>query len=150
MNVNNLQVKGAYVPEARAVSRAHPIVASRGVPQRRELSSHNTRHQLTLCSWGAATRFNIGVFKYGKGNSTTIKHIYNESENLNESCDVAFDCNNWGNLPLTVPVLGVESMVTCAGLRYIRDYLTPATCSLIKPTAMEVCSHFAPKFTVML
>ena len=43
--------------------------------------------------------FNIGMFKYGKSNSTTIKHIYNESENLNESCDVAFDSNNWWNLP---------------------------------------------------
>ena len=39
--------------------------------------------------------FNIGVFKYGKSNSTTIKHIYNESENFNESCDVAFNSNNW-------------------------------------------------------
>ena len=35
--------------------------------------------------------FNIGVLKYDKSNPTTIKHIYNESENLNESCDVAFD-----------------------------------------------------------
>ena len=26
--------------------------------------------------------FNIGVFKYGKSNPTTIKHIYNESTNL--------------------------------------------------------------------
>ena len=34
--------------------------------------------------------FDIGVFKYGKSNPTTIKHIYNESHNLNESCDVAF------------------------------------------------------------
>ena len=39
--------------------------------------------------------FNIGVFKYGKRNPTTIKHIYNESENFNGSCDVAFDSNNW-------------------------------------------------------
>ena len=43
--------------------------------------------------------FNIGGLKYGKGNRTTIKHIYNESENLNESCDVGFDSNNWWNLP---------------------------------------------------
>ena len=43
--------------------------------------------------------FNIGVFKYGKSNPTTIKHIYNESENLNGSYDDAFDSNNWWNLP---------------------------------------------------
>ena len=32
MNVSNLHVKGAYVLEARAVSRAPPIVTSRGAP----------------------------------------------------------------------------------------------------------------------
>ena len=42
---------------------------------------------------------NIGVFKYGKSNPTTIKHIDNESKTLNESRDVAFDSNNWWNLP---------------------------------------------------
>ena len=39
--------------------------------------------------------FSIGVFKYGKSNPTTIKHIYNESENLNGSYDDVFDSNNW-------------------------------------------------------
>ena len=43
--------------------------------------------------------FDIGVFKYSKSNPTTIKHIYNEFENLNESSDVAFHSNNWWNLP---------------------------------------------------
>ena len=43
--------------------------------------------------------FNNGVFKYRKSNPTTIKDIYSEFENLNESCDVAFDSNNWWNLP---------------------------------------------------
>ena len=43
--------------------------------------------------------FNIRVFKYGKNNSPTIKHIYNESESLNERCGVAFDSSNWRNLP---------------------------------------------------
>ena len=79
----------------------------------------------------------IGVFEYGKGNPTIIKHIYNESENLNESCDVAFDSNTWRNLPLSVPVIGVESMVTRTGLRYTRDYLTPGICSLMKSAAIE-------------
>ena len=43
--------------------------------------------------------FNTSVFKYGESNLTTIKHIYNESENFNESCAVAFDSKNWWNLP---------------------------------------------------
>ena len=38
--------------------------------------------------------FNIGLFKYGKSNSTTIKHIHNESEHFDESCDIALDGNN--------------------------------------------------------
>ena len=32
MSVSNLHVKGAYVLKARAVSRAPPIVTSRGAP----------------------------------------------------------------------------------------------------------------------
>ena len=93
----------------------------------------------------------MGVFKYGKSKSTTIKHIYNESENLNESCDVVFDSNNWWNLPYTMPVIGVESMVKRAGLCYTRDYLTAGICSLIKPAAMEKLMLFHAKIhTVML
>ena len=34
-------------------------------------------------------------------------------------------------------LIGVESMVPRAGLRYTRAYLTPGICSQIKPTAME-------------
>ena len=43
--------------------------------------------------------FNIGVVKYGESKPTIIKYIDNESENFNESCDVAFDSNNWWYLP---------------------------------------------------
>ena len=43
VNVSNINVKGAYVLEARAASRVPPIVTSRGAPKRRELSPHNTR-----------------------------------------------------------------------------------------------------------
>ena len=32
MNISNLHIKGAYVLEVRAVSRAPPIVTSRGAP----------------------------------------------------------------------------------------------------------------------
>ena len=37
--------------------------------------------------------FDIGVFKSVKRNSATIKHIYNESANIIEGCNVAFDTN---------------------------------------------------------
>ena len=50
-----------------------------------------------------------------------------------------------------VSVIGMESMVTHARLRYIRDYLTPGICSLIKPAAMEKMMLFPAKIhTVML
>ena len=55
MNVSNLHVKGTYVFEVRAVSRAPPIATSRGAPEWRELLPHNTRHQGKLCSWDAAS-----------------------------------------------------------------------------------------------
>ena len=85
---------------------------------------------------GLPHAFNISVFQYSKSNSTTIKHIYNESVNFNESCDIPFDINNWWYLPWTVSLIGVESMVTQAGLRYTRDYLTPGICRPIKPAAI--------------
>ena len=31
---------------------------------------------------------------FGKNKFTTVKHIYNESVNLNDSCNVAFDSND--------------------------------------------------------
>ena len=99
MNVSNLLVKGAYVLEARAVSRAPPIVRH-VVP----LNDGNCHLTIPVAKGRCAREalphiFDIGVFKYGKSNHTTIKNIYNESENLNGSCDVAFDSNNWWNLP---------------------------------------------------
>ena len=99
VNVSNLHIKGAYVFEARAVSRAQPIITSRGA-----LKDGNCRLTIPVVKGRCAREalphaFNIGVFKYSKSNPTTIKHIYNESENLNESCDVAYDSNNWWNLP---------------------------------------------------
>ena len=41
----------------------------------------------------------IGMFKYGKNNTTIIKLIYNEPENWIVSCDIGFDTSNWWNLP---------------------------------------------------
>ena len=40
---------------------------------------------------------NIGQFKSGKKNSATMKHIYNESANIIEGRNVAFDTNDWWN-----------------------------------------------------
>ena len=63
VNVNNLHVKGAYVLEARAVSRASPFVTSRGAPWRRDC-------RLTMpvgkgrCD-ALPHAFHIGVFKFG-------------------------------------------------------------------------------------
>ena len=38
--------------------------------------------------------FHIGVFKFVKMISTTFKHIYKESANIIEGCNVAFDTND--------------------------------------------------------
>ena len=65
------------VLEARAVSRATPIVTSRGATWRRKLLPHNVRRQGTLRSWRATHNFDIGVLKTFQNNHTTIKHIYN-------------------------------------------------------------------------
>ena len=89
--------------------------------------------------------FNIGMFKCD--NFTTIKYIYNEFDILIDSCDVAFDISNWWNLPNTVAMVGMESMVIRARLRHTRYYLTPCICSPIKQNAMEKWYHSLPEST---
>ena len=94
MNVGNIHGKGAYVLEAKPFHALLPLL--RHVVF---LNDGNCRLIIPVIKGCCAHEvlphaFNIGVFKYGKSNSTTIKHIYNESENLNESCGVAFDSNN--------------------------------------------------------
>ena len=81
--------------------------------------------------------FSISLFKSIINNSATIIHIYNKSANIIESCNITFDTNDCWNFPKTVPVFGIESMVTRVCLCYMQDYLTPGICSLIKPTALE-------------
>ena len=145
VNVSNLRVKGAYVLEASPFHALLPLL--RHVVRLNDGNCHLTIPVVKgRCAREVLPHaFDIGVFKYGRSNHTTIKHIYNGSENLHGSCDVAFDSNNWWNLPWTVPVIGVESMVTRAGLRYTRDYLTPGICRLIKPAAMEKMMSFRAK-----
>ena len=41
----------------------------------------------------------IDNFKSNTKISTTIKHIYNESANIFEGCNVAFDTNDCWNVP---------------------------------------------------
>ena len=70
--------------EARGISRSTPTVTSRG--------------EWRLRSW-RATSHHIGVFKSFKTNSATIKRIYDESANVIEGCNVAFDTNDCWNIP---------------------------------------------------
>ena len=52
------------------------------------------------CSYDALPHiFDIDTFKCGKNNSITKKHVYNESMSLIDTCDVAFDNNDWWNIP---------------------------------------------------
>ena len=67
---------------------------------------------------------------------TAIKHIYKESANIIEGCNVACDTNDCWNFQYAVPVITIESMVKRARPSYTRDFLTPGICSLIKPAAM--------------
>ena len=79
----------------------------------------------------------IGVIKSRENNFTTIKDIHNEFANLIDRIKVDFDNNDWWFFQETVSVIGMESVVTRPYLRYIRDYLTPGICSLIKLVPME-------------
>ena len=74
MNASNLHVKGAYVPEARAVSRAPRIVLLRHVVPLNDENCRLTVKGRCVCE-ALPHAFDIGVFKYGKSNPTTIKHM---------------------------------------------------------------------------
>ena len=134
MNVDIVYLEYEYGARM-AVSRASPIVTSRGAPAHLTIPLVKRRYArdalLHTC--------NIGVFTSAKKHSATIKHIYDESVNTIEGCH---DC--W-NFPITAPVIGAESMVTRARLRYTRDYLTPGICSVIKPAAMDKLMPFPAK-----
>ena len=85
------------VLEARAVSRATPIVTSR-VP----LNDGNCRLTMPVgkgrCARDALSHaFHIDVFKFVFTISSAIKHIYKESANIIEGCNVACDTNDSWN-----------------------------------------------------
>ena len=78
------------VLEAIAISCAISIVMSRG-----PLTIPVIKGRCT-CDTLLHT-FNISVFNSIKNNLTTIKHIWNESANIIEGCNVAFDTNDGWN-----------------------------------------------------
>ena len=82
--------KPNMVLEARAV-RVLLLLLRRAVP----LNWRDTPH----ACYGVLPHILIfGVFNCAKNNSTTIKQINNESDNLIHSCDFVIDSNNWWNL----------------------------------------------------
>ena len=83
-------------------------------------------------------------------NSTTINYIYSEFVNLTRYVYASFDTNGRGNFSSTVPLIGMESMVTRARLRYTRDYLTSGICSLINPIATETLMLFTTKIHAVM
>ena len=100
MNVSNLHLKGAYIRSKWEPFHALLPLLRHVVP----LDDGNCRLTIPVVKGRCAREalphaYNIGIFKYGKSYSTTIKYIYIESENLNESCDIAFDSNYWRYSP---------------------------------------------------
>ena len=67
-----------------------------------------------------------------------------------DNYDVTFHDDDRWNLPQTVPVPGMEGMVTPACLHHTRNYITPDICSLIKPTAMEKIMSFPTKMHALV
>ena len=123
--------KGNVLLHAIAVSRASPMVTSHGIPWRWDLSPHDVRRQGTLKSLISTCLSAV------KSNSAALKYIYNEFTNLTDSCGIDVHTNVWRNLQRTVPVIGMDRMVTRARLRCTRDYLTPGIYSQIKTAAVE-------------
>ena len=84
--------------EARDVSRATPIVTSRGA-----LNDGNCRLTIPVvkgrCARDALPQaFHIGVFQFVKTISTAIKEYLKEFANITEGCNVVFETNGCWNL----------------------------------------------------
>ena len=117
---------GCYFPQRRDCCLTMPVIKGRCA---RDALPHT---------------FNIGVFKSIKKNSTTTKLIYDKSANIVEGYNIAFDTHDCGNFH-TMPLTGIESMVTFARLRYTEVYLMPGVCSLIRTAAIENSMPFPTK-----
>ena len=67
------------------------------------LNDGNCRLTILVVNKGRCARdpppdaFHIGVFEYVKTIYNTIKHIFKESANINEGCNVVFDSNGCWN-----------------------------------------------------
>ena len=69
---------------------------------------------------------------------------------MTKACNVSFHTNDCWNFLWMVPVIGMESMVKCARLRYTGGNLTPDICSLIKPAAIEKLMPFPTKIHAVM
>ena len=98
MNVSILHLKYEYrarssgpfrmlLPLLRHVVHLNDVNCRLTIPVVKGRCAHDALHH-TL---------HIGVFKFVETISTTIKHIYKESANIIEGCNVAFDTNDCWN-----------------------------------------------------
>ena len=95
MNISILHFKGEYSARSEGFCAIYSIVP---------LTDGNCRLTMPIvkghCARYTVPRtFDISVLNSGKNNSTTIKHIYNESANLIGSCTDAFNTNDLYNFP---------------------------------------------------
>ena len=89
--------------------------------------------------------FNIGVFKSIKKNPDTLQHIYNESANIIEGCNVAFDTNACGISHKWCQWLALRVWW------HVLIFITHEITLLIKPAAKVKLMPFPAKIhTVML
>ena len=72
--------------EARAISRATPIVTSRGAPNDGRLLSHNAVVKGRCARDAIPWTFHIEVFKCGQDHFYTITRIGDDSVELLDSC----------------------------------------------------------------
>ena len=136
--------------ETRAVACATPIVTSRGA-----LNDRNCHLTMPvgkgLCAYDVLLfTFNVGMFKCDKNNFTTIEHICTESASLIECHNVAFNTNDWWNPFETVPLIGMEGMVTRVCFRYTRDYLTSGINIPFKSAGIEKLMSLTTKINAVL
>ena len=79
-----------------------------------------------------------------------MKYIHNESANLTDRCNVAFNANNGWNQAKTVPVTGMESTLTRTSLRYTRDNMPTGICSLVKPATLAKLNSYPIKIIAVM
>ena len=91
--------------------------------------------------------FNISMFKFVKKNSGTIKHIYNESVNIIEGCNVAFDTNDCWNFPKRCQWLALS--IWWHALTFITHKITwcRAYVAKLSPRLWKNWCHFRAKST---